>query len=282
MKIVFVTQSSRPEIEEDDRPLAAALARRGALVLTAPWDDPQFDWSQVHQAVLRSPWDYYRRFDEFLAWLDRVEGLTRVINPPPVVRWNAHKSYLRDLADRGVPTVPTAFVARNEVQELDHLTRERGWETVVLKPAISADSWETVRIERTHYAEGQAYLERHRPHRDVMVQPFIEDVDRGGEQCLIFFGGRYSHAVTKNSAFKGGRHVGPEGRKVEPRADAIRMAEEVLRLAEIPSLPYARVDVARDQDGRPILLELELFEPTLFFQEHPGSEEPLAEILMRE
>lgn len=280
MKIAFVTQASHPEIEDDDRPLAEALARRGALVLTSSWDDADFNWGKVDIALLRSPWDYYRRFDEFLGWLSRVEAQTRIVNPPDIVRWNVNKHYLSELTARGVHAVPTAFIARHEVTSLAGLCANQGWSTVVLKPAVSADSWETIRVEPARYAFGQAYLERHRPERDIMVQPFVKDVDEGGEQCLLYFGGRYSHAVRKNSAFKGGRHVGPEGRLVEPSPDAIEMAHNVLVKAGAPDAPYARVDIARDDEGQPMLLELELFEPTLFFKEKPGSEESLAMILM--
>jgi glutathione synthase/RimK-type ligase-like ATP-grasp enzyme len=281
MKIAFVTNPRHPEMEDDDRPLAEALAKRGALVLSVSWDDPDFAWDKIDLTLLRSPWDYYHRFDEFLTWLARVEEQTKVLNPPAVVRWNAHKRYMNDLIDKGVRAVPTAFVPRGDVVSLDRLCEERGFGTVVLKPAISADSWETIRVEPSRRAEGQAYLERHRSERDVMVQPFVKDVEEGGEQCLMFFEGRYSHAVMKNSAFLGGRHVGPEGRSIEPLPDAIEMAADVLRRAGITHLPYARVDIARDAEGAPLLLELELFEPTLFFREKPGSEEALAGILLR-
>lgn len=279
MKIAFVTQAAHPEMEEDDRPLAGALARRGAIVLSASWDDPEFAWSAVDLVLLRSPWDYYHRFEEFLRWLATTEKVASIVNPPEVVRWNASKRYMGELAEKGIHAVPTTFVARGEVARLDQLCAEHGWNTIVLKPAVSADSWETIRIEPARYSEGQAYLDRHRPERDILIQPFVKDVDEGGEQCLIFFGGRYSHSVVKNSAFKGGRHVGPEGRRVEPRPDAIDLGYDVLHRAGLPDIPYARVDVARDEQGRPMLLELELFEPTLFFREKPGCEELLAAIL---
>lgn len=280
MKIAFVTNPNHPEIEDDDRPLAAALARRGALVVTASWDDPDFAWDKVDLALLRSPWDYCRRYEEFLGWLARAEEQTRIVNDPDVVRWNVNKRYLEELAGKGVPTVPTAFVARGEAASLREVCSSRGWETVVLKPSISADSWETIRVTPDQFAEGQKYLDRHRPDRDIMVQPFVKDVEEGGEHSLMFFGGVYSHAVRKNSLFKGGRHVGPEGRPSDPGPDAVKMAESVLARAGVPEIPYARVDIARDGKGAPLLLELELFEPTLFFLEKPGSEEGLARILM--
>lgn len=279
MRIAFVTQASHPEMEDDDRPLAASLARRGAVVLSVPWDNADFAWDKVDLALLRSPWDYYRRFDEFLVRLAEIERATSVVNPPEVVRWNANKRYLNELSAKGIRTVPTAFVALGEAVRLEDLCDHHGWETVVLKPSVSADSWETIRVEPARYSDGQAYLERHRPHREIMVQPFVKDVEEGGEQCLMFFGSKYSHAVVKNSAFRGGRHVGPEGRRVEPKPDAIEAARNILLRADLLSLPYARVDLARDNEGVPLLLELELFEPTLFFKEKPGSEDLLAEAL---
>jgi len=280
MKIAFVTNRGHPEIEDDDRPLAKALARRGALVLTASWDDPDFAWDRVDLALLRSPWDYHRRYEEFLGWLARAEAATKVINHPDVVRWNINKRYLLEIAGKGVHTVPTTFVPRGAAVSLSELCSIRGWDTVVLKPTVSADSWETIRVTPFEYQEGQAYLDRHRPEREIMVQPFVKDVEERGEHSLMFFGGNYSHAVRKNSAFLGGRHVGPEGRPSDPGGDAVGMARSVLAKAGVSKIPYARVDVARDENGSPLLLELELFEPTLFFLEKPGSEEHLARVLM--
>ncbi|MEO8501037.1 MAG: hypothetical protein ABI565_08990 [Vicinamibacteria bacterium] len=281
MKIAFVTNPRHPEIEDDDRPLAAALAKRGSIVVTASWDEADFPWETFDVTVLRSPWDYCRRYEEFLGWLAKVETQTNVVNAPDIVRWNMDKRYLDELAAKGVRTVPTAFVARHEGVSLRELCGARGWDTVVLKPSVSADSWETIRVEPNGYAEGQAYLDRHHPDREIMIQPFVKDVEEGGgEHSLMFFGGTYSHAVRKNSLFKGGRHVGPEGHPSDPGSDAVEMARSVLVKAGVPDIPYARVDIARDHDGATLLLELELFEPTLFFLEKPGSEERLAGILM--
>ena len=280
MKIAFVTQPKHPEIEDDDRPLAAALARRGAVVLSASWDDPDFAWDTLDLALIRSTWDYHQRIDEFREWLERVEKQTRVVNPPGILRWNLNKRYLTELTDRGIHVVPTAFVSIGETASLEKICGQHGWGAVVLKPAISADSWETIRIEPDRYPEGQAYLDRHRAAREIMIQPFVKDVEQGGEHSLMFFGGVYSHAVRKNSAFQGGRHVGPEGRPADPGEEAVQMAGVVLAAAGVSQIPYARVDIARDDAGTPMLLELELFEPTLFFREKPGSEEPLVRLLM--
>ena len=185
MKIAFVTNPRHPDLEDDDRPLAEALARRGVAVVAASWDEEGFDWAGFDVALLRSPWDYPRRAREFLDWLARVEALTRVVNPPSVIRWNANKRYLGELAALGVNVVPTAYVARNESVSLATLCAVREWDTVVLKPAVSADSWETIRVTREETEVGQQYLDRHRKDREIMVQPFVPDVEQGGEQTEL-------------------------------------------------------------------------------------------------
>ena len=73
---------------------------------------------------------------------------------------------------------------------------------------------------------------------------------------------------------------GPKAGLRIPDADAVEMARERAgkgRGSEDPLRP--RRHRAR-REGAPLLLELELFEPTLFFLEKPGSEESLARILM--
>jgi hypothetical protein len=44
---------------------------------------------------------------------------------------------------------------------------------------------------------------------------------------------------------------------------------------------YGRVDIARDPAGRPVLMELELTEPSLFFRTAPGAAERFVEGLLR-
>jgi hypothetical protein len=283
MRIAFVTQDARPELEDDDRPLEEALRARGHETLAVSWSDASFDWSTVELAFLRSPWDYYHRAEAFFGWLRRAGAATRVLNPPDVVRWNAHKGYMTELGENGAPVTPTIWVRRGETLDLSGIARSRGWTRLVLKPAVSADSWETIRIDAESEADrgrGAEYLARHRDERDILVQPFIASVDAleggRGERCLVFFGGEFSHAVSKNSCFLGGRHAGAEGLLVEAAKDEIETARRVLDAARATGLPYARVDLARDAQGSPILLELELFEPTLFFSVEPRAAERCA------
>lgn len=282
MDVTLVTYAELLELFPDDQPLAAALAASGLEVGVVAWDDPAFDWSSTRLAFLRSPWDYYRRHAEFLAWAERVAGSTELVNPLPVVRWNSHKGYLLELAARGAPVVPTALLRRGERCDLGALAAARGWQGVVVKPAVSADSWETLFAPAAELARGQAHVDRLLPERDLLVQPFLPSVESTGERCLVFLDGHYSHAVRKNALTLGGRWTGlPEGQPVAAEPDELATAETVLAAAGFSDLLYARVDLARDAAGRPLLLELELTEPTLFVAESPSGLARLVEALGR-
>jgi glutathione synthase/RimK-type ligase-like ATP-grasp enzyme len=275
----LVTFAGLPDLDPDDRPLAAALSARGLTVRPVIWDDPAVEWSGFRVAVLRSTWDYFHRREEFLSWARRASAATDLWNPLAIVEWNTHKFYLRELAAKGAPVVPTAFLERGRRVDLAAILAFRAWPTVVVKPAVSADSWGTIRATVATLAAGQAHLDALLSERDVMVQPFLSSVEESGERCLVFVDGQLSHAVRKRSLFLGGRHVGPEGEPVPIAPDEAQAAEEVLRLAGHPPLLYARVDLARDMSGQPLLMELELVEPTLFLKDHPAACTRLADAI---
>ncbi len=285
MDIALVTYRELPELFPDDQPLAAALTAAGLDVGIVRWDDPQFDWSSTRIALLRSPWDYFHRLGEFLAWAERAAAATRLLNPLPMVRWNLHKAYLVELAARGVPVVPTAVVAQSSHYEpgtFAALLAERGWDDTVVKPAVSADSWETIFVRGSEKERGEAHLARHLPERDMLVQPFLPSVETHGERCLVYLEGRFSHAVRKNALTLGGRWTDlPEGAPVDAAADELAAADRVLEAAFAAigasggcgrrDALYARVDLTRDTAGVPLLLELELTEPTLFLAAAPAA-----------
>jgi hypothetical protein len=287
--VALAVDSAHLDLDPDDRPLAAALRGRGLRTAVAAWDDPGFAWDRARLVLLRNPWDYFHRPAAFLDWAGRVAAATRLWNPLPAVRWNLHKGYLAELAERGAPVVPTVVLPRTGPPGdgpggalLHDLLADRGWERAVVKPAISADSWETKVVPLDEAARGQRELDRLRSERDVLVQPFLPSVETTGERCLVFLDGVFSHAVRKNSLTRGGRWAGePEGRPVEATADELEAARTVLAAAGFADLLYARVDLVRDGDGRPLLLELELIEPTLFLADHPAGLARLLDALER-
>ena len=144
--IVVVT--SRAGAPEDDRRLVAELQGMGADARIAAWDAPGVDWAGFSAAVVRSTWDYHLRPEAFLFWVEETGRATRLFNPPEVLAWNAHKSYLADLQLAGVPVVATWRGDLADASALDRLLAERGWNDVVVKPAISASSHRTYRVTR--------------------------------------------------------------------------------------------------------------------------------------
>jgi hypothetical protein len=272
--VALVTYAELLDLFPDDRPLAAALQAAGFETRAVAWDDPAFDWTGTRIAFLRSPWDYYRRPDEFLSWAGRTAAATRLVNPFELVRWNLHKGYLLDLERRGVPVVPTELLQRGQPgasADFSGLLARRGWNGgAVVKPAISADSWETVFVPPGDPAAGQRQIDRLLGERDLLVQPFLASVEDYGERCLVFLDGAYSHAVRKNALTLGGRWAGlPEGAPVEAASDELATARAVIEAAGLADALYARVDLTRDENGQPLLLELEATEPTLFLADAP-------------
>jgi len=269
-EVALVTYSGLPELDPDDRPLAAALGEAGIATAITLWDDPAIDWSSFALVVLRSPWDYHRRIEAFLAWATRVAAVTELLNALPALRWNLDKRYLIELAEKGAPVVPTARLERSAAVDLAALAAERGWRDLVVKPAISADSWETHHVGGD-FRTGQGIVDRLLPERDLLVQPFLPTVEDYGERCLVFLDGSFSHAVRKNALTRGGRWTElPEGVPVAATAEERDAAERVLAAAGFRDLLYARVDLVHDSAGAPLLLELELAEPTLFLRDAPA------------
>jgi O-ureido-D-serine cyclo-ligase len=288
--IALVTAREALALDEDLPPLVAALCERGAEVDTPCWDDPDIDWSRYDVAVIRSTWDYADRVDEFLGWTERVDTLTRLFNPAAILRWSTDKHYLRDLARAGVPVVPTRFAEPGEVPEYAlasflgggtgalSVGRAGGFDEFVIKPAIGAGSRDAARYRRDEAPRAAAHLGRLlEAGRSALLQPYLRRVDDVGETALVYLDGRFSHAICKAALLRPGAEFvsglfAPETISArQPGADEMAVAAAACAaIATDPPL-YARIDLIRDGDGRPVVLELELAEPSLFFTFAPGS-----------
>ncbi len=276
MELSIVTCEVLPEPDPDAAPLRAALEAAGLQVRWAAWDDPAVDWSAAPLTVLRSTWNYPQRPDAFRAWCARAASVTRLLNPLAVVRANLCKRYLVELAEAGQPVVPTRYLARGADARLGELLAIAGWTRAVVKPAISAGSFGT--FVATGSAADEARFQQLLAARDVLVQPYVDAVDDDGERALVWIDGELTHAVRKSPRFADG---------VEQVSDAvpIRPAERALAEALLAPLAdqllYARVDVVQGEDG-PMLMELELIEPSLFLRQCPAALERLVSALVRE
>lgn len=273
-RVLLASCAELPKSNGDDTSLPEALAAVGIHAEWAPWDDPSAGFAEADLVVLRSTWDYSWRRDEFLDW---CSGVPALVNPVDVVRWNTHKGYLVDLADAGVPVVPTSLV------EIGQQPRWPGGE-FVLKPAVGAGSRGAARFAPDALDAARAHLDQLHSAGDAVLQPYQADVDRAGETALVFLGGSYSHSFVKAPMLApvdgSGGCTGERVRPAEPES-ALRCAAEdaldavtELRGIDRADLLYARVDLVRAENGAPLLLELELSEPSLGFQQ-TGADAPL-------
>jgi glutathione synthase/RimK-type ligase-like ATP-grasp enzyme len=270
-------------ILREDGLLQAALADLGLSSVRVDWADPQIDWSRFRCAVFRTTWDYFDRFAEFSAWLRRVERQTRLCNDASLVWWNVDKHYLADLDARGVPAVPSRFVERGGAQTLPELLDEAGWRDAVLKPCVSGAARHTYRIDRDNAAQVEAVVRPLLAEESFILQPFQPDVLVNGEDTLMVFEGRYSHAVRKLPKAGDFRVQDDYGGSVHPRRptdEQVELAERAM--AACNQLPaYGRVDMVRDESGRYVVMELELVEPELWLRDHPPAAAAFAEAIAR-
>ncbi|MBX6384428.1 MAG: hypothetical protein IRZ07_15885 [Microbispora sp.] len=268
MKVAYVT-TDHPLARQDDEREIALAAWLGAGIEGAPvnWRDPDVDWSDFDAAVVRSPWDYILYRDEFVAWAHRVASVTRLLNPAPVIEWNTDKTYLRTL---GVPTIPTHWPESG--------TDLPEWDEYVVKPAVSAGARDTIRTTDRETAAGHT-AKLLGEGRTVMVQPYVPSVEQEGELSLLYFGGRFSHAVRRHPMLTGVAETAENRATLrDPDDDQFALAERIL--AAVPhDLLYARVDLVRMPDGEPVLIELELTEPYLFLRSELAAPDLFAEAL---
>lgn len=280
--IAFASAADFRDIDEDLPLLLEAAAQRGIAAEIAIWDDPAVDWSSYDAVIVRSCWDYINRRDEFLDWTASVPQLH---NSHEVISWNTDKVYLQQLQAAGVPIIETRW----DIAEGDDIGEHQEW---VVKPTVSAGSRDTARWTSrddvyAHSAELVA------AGRTSMTQPYIASVDDEGETAMLFFGGTFSHAIRKGAILAKGEGVRQDrnGRGENPlartptdaqhavAAQALAATDQIL--GRDAGLMYARVDLVTAADGSPLVIELELTEPSLFLPWSNGGADRLIDAIGR-
>jgi glutathione synthase/RimK-type ligase-like ATP-grasp enzyme len=281
--IAFVTDQKWSQLTPDDRLAVPACHNVGLEVVPQVWSDQRADWSRFRAVVIRSTWDYHLRPAVFASWLESLQrAAVPVWNPVPVLRWNAHKGYLQELAGRGIPTAATRLVPRGTRFDLAATLAETGWDGAVIKPAVSASAYRTDLVRKGSGGRHQQALDTILADSDALVQEFVPDVGAAGEWGMMFFGERFSHAVCRrprSGEFRVQEELGGTMTPGLPPVRVLALAEQVLAMAPAETL-YARVDVV-DASRGPVLMELELLEPALFFGYAEGSAARFAQALRR-
>jgi hypothetical protein len=282
--LALATASTVPSSDEDGAALIRELSRAGVQAEIAIWDDPAVEWRSFNTVVVRTTWDYVPRRDQFLDWAGALGH--RVLNPTRLLKWSTDKTYLRVLQAHGVPVVETLW---NPAA----LPRDgREW---VVKPSIGAAAEDVTRWAPDDGERGDAALANLAARAaEVMVQPYLTSVDTLGESCLVFLGGRFSHAVRKGALLVAGdgpaepvlagdprEHITPlvpTSAQLAAAKSALTVATRSTGVAPI----YARVDLVDDDSGAPVVLELELAEPSLYLTHADGAAARFADVLSAE
>ena len=281
MNLVFATCDHQPLITHDDQPLADALKARGVDVTPIPWTelDP-YALLGAPPILLRSTWDYHRVPTAFVAWLRALEDAGRPTwNPPAVARANVDKIYLKELAAAGIAIPNTRWVDAIDHESVDRVMQEEAWSKAVLKPRIAATAYGTFLVERgTELSDDEL-----RPARasGAMLQEVVPEIVERGEIAIVYTGGTFSHAIlkrAKDGEFRVQQDFGGRVEQMTPSPAALAFADRVM--TKVPaSCLYARVDIVESTRG-PLLMELELIEPELYFSIVPESAARFAQLII--
>lgn len=291
---VFLISYVGMKVDMDSAILVKALKRRGVESRSVAWDDPSVNWAESDLCIIKSASNYVLYSKSFIKWTKDVEEKTRLWNTSRLVEWNHDKHYLKDLESKGVPMPSSIFVEKESDERLSHILRGLGWSDIVIKPTISAGSFGLKRF-KADSLEAERYLTELTKRgfsqkflgdvwafspSDAIVQPFIPEIVNG-EVSLLYFGGRFSHAVIKKAIagdFRSHPIWGASVEKHEPSVEELRVGETVLNAMD--PTEYARIDMVKTSKS-PLIIEVELIEPFLFFDMFPETAEVFANHIMR-
>ncbi|MCB9224110.1 MAG: hypothetical protein H6582_08050 [Crocinitomicaceae bacterium] len=292
MKIAIITQEKyvdpttidwyTEQVLTEDGLMSKALEKRGIETVKVAWSDPNFNWELVDAAIFRSTWDYFYRFEEFTAWLERVKNQTKFINPIEQVKWNMDKHYLIDLKNKGIPIVESYFIEIGSKISLVELHQKLGWNKTVLKPCISGGGKHTYLLDPENYLKHEEVFQEVISKEAMMLQPYQELITEKGEISLIVIAGKHTHSVLKKAKEGDYRVQDDFGGTVHPYSptkDEIDFAENVAR-ACYPLPFYARIDIIWDNKGEMVISEVELIEPELWFRRYSEAADSLANAIV--
>jgi len=261
-------------VADDDELLLLPHLPEAELVC---WDDPVVDWAAYEVVIVRSTWNYHDHLDAFMEWATHVSHVTALHNPLAMLEWNTDKRYLDDLARQGFPVVPTTFVDPGQEVPPDVVVALTGH--LVIKPSVGAGSNGAKLFDHDEDAARSHLAGLHASGKTAMIQPYLTQIDQVGETALMYLGGEFSHAARKaailsqDMSWETGIYADEKIAPRHPTAAERELADSIV--ASLPPLAYVRVDLLPGDDG-PVVLELEVTEPSLFLGLSTGAPERAA------
>lgn len=239
-----------PNLYHGEEGLLDALAERGCDPSIKIWNDPDVDWTDAGTVIVRSVSDYPLQRQAFLEWTKKVP---RILNHPDILEWNTHKTYLRSLEKRGLPTIPTAWLEPEQNLSKHQIhTRFPASGEFIVKPAVSSGVRDIGRYTTLSTAQRQAAIAQVQQllgaGRTVMLQRYLEEIDTHGEISLVFFNGLVSHAVEKRAVLHPATITEPTMHEAVVTAEAAdhiawQWGEQIRRVLHA----YVRERIGRDE-----------------------------------
>jgi glutathione synthase/RimK-type ligase-like ATP-grasp enzyme len=254
-------------INEDDL-LINFLQSKGMQLKKEIWNDASVIWENYDLVIIKSPWDYFNLISEFYDWLNLLaEKKVKVLNPLSVIKWNADKHYLHDIAGAGLSVTPSVFAEKGAKINLSKYFTDFRTEKIIVKPVVSGGSKNTFKVTQANVEEVNSQLDILLQEEGFIIQPFLENIETDGEWSFIFFGGKISHSLLKKAKPGDFRVQSTFGGSVHPQKPSKELLAQVQAYVDqfAKDCLYSRVDGAIVNDQF-ILMELELIEPFLFLE----------------
>jgi len=270
MKIAYVCYEDvgkySSNVENEDQILLDYLTNKGLNLTMEVWNDPKVNWANYDLALIKSPWDYFDQIEEFYRWLNKLQNLKLdLLNPASIIKWNSDKHYLREIAEAGLNVTPTLYFEKGERPDLAICFEKLNSDMLIVKPCISGGSKNTIKVTRTNLTEVTLLLHGYLAEEAYMVQPFLTEIETGGEWSFLFFNGTFSHNLLKKAKqgdFRVQHYLGGSIHSESAPPHLLNSAKEYVEQFAKGCL-YARVD-GLEVNGKFLLMELELIEPFLF------------------
>lgn len=284
-KVTLATSSVMPNLYHGEEGLLDALAERGCDPSIKIWNDPDVDWTDAGTVIVRSVSDYPLQRQAFLEWTKKVP---RILNHPDILEWNTHKTYLRSLEKRGLPTIPTAWLEPEQNLSKHQIhTRFPASGEFIVKPAVSSGVRDIGRYTTLSTAQRQAAIAQVQQllgaGRTVMLQRYLEEIDTHGEISLVFFNGLVSHAVEKRAVLHPATITEPTMHEAVVTAEAAdhiawQWGERIRRVLHAyvrerigrdEQFLFNRVDIVPDDEGSFRVMEVSLVDADLYLAATP-------------